>query len=411
MIPGILVAKLLGVATTAGVMATNAWLLAALAVVLYTWCRIAGCDYAASAVTALVGALGAGLLPFASTGYAEVGLATAIATGMLGVAATSGRRAWGPLVTGAAAGAAVLMRDDSALLVLPWLALGCWLSADARRHAVSRFVIGALPSAALWCVYNQARFGAPWRIGRGGVAVYNHPFLKGLYGYLVSPGRGLIFYVPVIAVAAMGIARAWRRDRVVVATGAALLLSRIVFFAPYWGWYGGGGGFGPRYVLPAMPVLAVGIMEVARAPRSIVPPLRIVAPFLVAVSVVVGFAGAAVDPARQSLLAAIQSDSRVRLDTSSREAFLGRLEAPATTAVIDRYMFDWRLFPITDALASLVRGDDLAARALHRPVSRARLLIVFVAVVAGLGLLAAGSRVSGPRRALNDDGEPTGGEP
>ena len=91
-------------------------------------------------------------------------------------------------------------------------------------------------------------------VGYDGILRFNHSFLAGVYGLVLSPGRGLVLYAPVVLVALWGLRRSYRRDRVSTAVAVLLVLSRIVFYAPYWGWYAGG-GFGPRYVLPAVPAL------------------------------------------------------------------------------------------------------------------------------------------------------------
>ena len=407
MIPTMELLKHLGSTQEAGTMATNAWLLGLLTGVTYAWCRIRNLGIFAAGVVALIIALGAGLLPFASTGFAEVALATAIAAGLLGVTATSLGCSWGPILVGAAAGAAVVTRDDSLLLIAPWLIGGALVAASDRIRTLIQLALGGLPFGVVWCWYNYARFGTPLSVGYSGVLKFNHPVVKGLYGLVASPGKGLVFYAPIILVAMVGVPRAWRRSRTVTVVAAGLLLSRLAFFAPYWGWYGGG-GFGPRYVLPATPVLAVGLMEVVLVVRRQPVTWQAAVVVLAGVSVLVGVAGAAVDYQRDNLLVAVSRDPSTRFVTTSRQAFLAELEAPSYDVVVDRHMFDWGEFPITDEISRLAHEKDIASPALEHPIDRARLGSAAGLFVGGLFVLGLGNWISRFRRDDSLDGhDPT----
>jgi hypothetical protein len=115
---------------------------------------------------------------------------------MIGLSAISRKWNWGPLIVGAAVGASIVTRDDSIVLVAPWLLGGALLlSAPGRRIAIlTRMAIGGVPFLMLWAWYNSVRFGVPWKAGYGGVLRFNHSFVAGLYGLLISPGKGLLLY-------------------------------------------------------------------------------------------------------------------------------------------------------------------------------------------------------------------------
>ncbi len=387
MIPGIVVAKLIGASEESGLMATNAWLLGALAAVIYGWCSIRGLRRNAAIAVALLTVLGTGVLWFVSTGFVELALALAIASGMLGLTAMRAGRSWGAVVVGVAAGAAVLARDDSAILVMPWLLGGALLLADRRGAALARLVAGGAPFAVLWVVYNHVRFGTLWTTGYSGIVKFNHSFVKGVFGLVASPGRGLLLYAPLCLVGIAGLWLAWQRDRVVTAVAGGLVLTRIVFYAPFFGWYGGG-GFGPRFVVAATPVLALGLMELFREPRRVAPGLRVAAGVLAVASVAIGVVGAAVDYERTSLQAALQREPALKNAVfTTREDTLHVLQDPETARVVDRHMFSWTDFPITDEASSLAHRDDIASAALGRPADRTRLAVAALLIVAGAALL------------------------
>lgn len=373
MIPGILVAKVLGMSEAAGIMLTNSWLLGLLTGAAFVWCRLRDCSLKVSAVVSLVVGLGAGMLPFASTGFAEVALATATIVGMIGLSATSLRWAWGPLVIGAAAGAAIVVRDDSALLVAPWLIGGGLLLGPSgwRLGVLVRMVLGGFPFLALWTWYNAARYGLPWNFGYGGVLRFNHSFLAGVYGLVLSPGKGLILYVPVVVVTVCGLPAAWRPERVITAVAVLLVLSRIVFFAPYWGWYAGG-GFGPRYVLPAVPALGIGLMEVARRFRQSGLVLQFVTVALVGLSIFIGLVGGAVDYQADSLYTALGSEAAFHKPTTTTHEFLTLYEAKLSQSIVDHHMFAWSEFPITGESSDFFQRRDIVSDALKRPSDNVR---------------------------------------
>lgn len=390
MLPTAALFKVTGGSAVAGTMVTNVWLLGALCAITYGWCRIRYIERGASLAVAIATALGAGLLNYAATGMAEVALADAVALGLLGISAMSAGRAWGPWLVGAAAGASVVIRDDSALLVLPWLIGGALLAPRDRISTGVRLAGGGALFAAIWCWYNDARYGAPWRVGYHGVVKLNHSFFAGLYGLVLSPGRGLLLYAPLTVVAAFYVRKAWRRDRILTGTAIGLVVGRFVFYSPYWGWYGGG-GFGPRYVIAGMPAIAVGLMEAALGFPALRAGWKVLVVAIAGLSAAIGFVGGAVNYNRNSLQAALSRDPVFSLQVPSAQVFLNRLEAPTTQSFVDHEMFQWSLFPITNEARMLVHRQNLSAPGIGRPSDKARdalaiLLVAGGAVAVGLGL-------------------------
>jgi hypothetical protein len=386
MIPGILVAKITGSTSASGIMLTNAWLIAVLSVGAYQFARLRRLSRRWSLTVGTLMGLGGGLLPYTSTGMAEVSLAVAVGYGLVGLEATRQGLRWGPYVLGAAAGTSVLVRDDSIALVFPWLLIGALLLRRADPRFWLRFCLGGAPFAALWAWYNVARYGAPWRTGYSGVFKLDHPFFAGLYGLTISPGRGLLFYAPLVVVAGSAAHRAWRSDPVLTATAGALLLSRIVFYAPYWGWYGGG-NFGPRYVLPGTAALVVGLVELPEMLKKMHRPARsAVAAFCLA-AIAVGFVGGLVRYGDSSLDVTVSSQPNLQLPPSSAQVFLDHIEAVSAQNTIDHLMFDWRLFPLTNEVTMVANRTQLASAALTRPADRARLLASMLLMLMGSAVL------------------------
>ena len=375
-------AKALGADPTSAAMDANAVLFALTAAGIYLLCRLLRATRAQAVVTAGVVALATPLLAYVATGFSEVGVAAGVTLGLLGLAALGSDRGWGGVCVGAGIGVAVLFRTDSLVLVAPFLAVGAWLFRP-RRRTLTGVLAGGLPFAAVWAVYNTVRFGAPWRLGYAGQLRFNHPFLSGLYGLVLSPGKGVIWYAPVVAVAVLGARASWRRFPVIVAAAGAILVSRVVFFAPYWAWHGSG-SWGPRMLVPAMPVLALGVLGVVSGPAVKRWALGGLVAGIVAVSALVQVVGASVDPVQASLYLALgQHPSELfgygkeftRLETSRR-----------TEKLVDSFMFDWRYFPVTNELGQMVNGRHLVSKTFRPRLRRARLTVLVALALAGVGV-------------------------
>jgi hypothetical protein len=159
-----------------------------------------------------------------------------------------------PLVAGVAAGIATICFYVCAPAAL--------LIAILRRSR--RFMLGAAPFALLLAGYQWLCFGSPFRTSveastpfteKGLLfGVLRFPRLDALYGITLSPYRGLFFASPVLLFAIAGMIKL-RRDREVQAVIGCTLIFFIAIAS--FNWWNGGWAFGPRYVLPIVPMLAI----------------------------------------------------------------------------------------------------------------------------------------------------------
>ncbi|MBE7560945.1 hypothetical protein HS125_19140 [bacterium] len=119
--------------------------------------------------------------------------------------------------------------------------------------AVPLLAIGAMLALNYW------RFGAPLSTGyesQHGGFEFSTPLLYGLYGLLLSPGRSLLVYSPILILAPWGWVLLWRRDRRLALGLCAMILLHLFAMAKWVNW-GGGWDWGPRHVFQITPLLTL----------------------------------------------------------------------------------------------------------------------------------------------------------
>ncbi|MCC6629365.1 MAG: phospholipid carrier-dependent glycosyltransferase [Chloroflexi bacterium] len=136
----------------------------------------------------------------------------------------------------------------------------------ARRLVIASVALG-LPLAAwllllLW--HNQARFGSPLDMGYSDEG-FTTPLYVGLYGLLVSSGKSVFLYSPIVVLAVPGLVFLWRQRPAEAVLVGSLSLVTLLYYSVWWAWYGGW-SWGPRFLVPLLPflVLAAGAALAAR---------------------------------------------------------------------------------------------------------------------------------------------------
>ncbi len=172
-------------------------------------------------------------------------------------------------------GYAVLTRLDS-LMFGPGLALylvwNLWNRHGKNWRAfIAPLVRWGLPVAgclALILLLNTIRFGSPLASGYSdqpeGVK-FSTPLLVSLQGFLFSPGRSLFVFSPPLLLAPVGFFFLWKRDRILAASIATMILVFFLFQCKWQNW-SGGWDWGPRHIFQLFALLCIPLAGVFEAP-------------------------------------------------------------------------------------------------------------------------------------------------
>lgn len=288
----------------------------------------------AGLATALLAGLATPLWPYSKFGFnaplSALFLTAAVFSAWQSTRDSGPSAAW----SGVWVGFALLTRHELMLAVVPLVAF-FWLSArpgSAWLRQVAKLGTGLLPALIGWLSYNTWRFGHPLDAGymRDAVPGFGSSLLEGLYGLLLSPSASLFVYCPVALAGMVGMADLWKRDRPLAVLLGGNLGALLLFYAQLGNWMGGR-SYGPRYLVPVLPLLCVGLAPLV-ARRVGLRWLAVIA----AVSLIVQLPGVLVDYAKVSV-----THARVMGAPSRAE----RLTDWQTSALVLNARASIRLFP------------------------------------------------------------------
>jgi len=257
---------------------------------------------------------------------------------VLGIIRWGQGRTLAPLLVGLAAGAALQFRTDS--LVTIWvglLAIPLFVGWNELRRVHSIVMLG-LPlviSLVALGAYNHLRYAKFFVANYGGVT-FTTPIGTGLHGFFFSSGKSLFIFNPLAALGVVGLFVLIKRNGPLAVLFVLLIVTRLVFFARWSAW-DGGWSWGPRFLLPIVPLLMVSGVEVLRATTTTSlagVATRVVAGLLAGASVVVNYL---------SIRVPYQQWTQV-LSTPERALFhIGPL---SSGAVFNAYTYDPNLSPM-----------------------------------------------------------------
>jgi hypothetical protein len=166
----------------------------------------------------------------------------------------------------------------------------------------------------------------------------------------------LFIYVPLLPLALVGLLLAMRRLPVLASTALVLLALRILVYSVWFGW-SAYWAWGPRYLVPAIPALAVGLIEVCRRWSGLHFGVKAAIACVLTVSGLVQVVGASVGYEHAVMFSALL---RAHPPVPG-PGFVIDESLSSTQAVFDRILFDWSLWPIPDEARDLTQGRYLSS--------------------------------------------------
>lgn len=121
------------------------------------------------------------------------------------------------------------------------------------------YVVGLIPAFVAAGLWNNARFGSPFKTGIP--STFGEPILQGLTGLLMSPGKGIIWYMPILFALPFVALPFYRQNRILALFFAAIVAITVLLYSTVIYWHGDP-AWGPRYIYSATPflVLPLGIL-------------------------------------------------------------------------------------------------------------------------------------------------------
>ena len=244
---------------------------AATALCLYTVCLRLGFGTSTALTVGLAYGLATPALPYSKYFFSDPLTGLALMAALL--AALSYRRHASVLSSGACGaclGFAALTRSTSLALV-PLFALGLWRwrsrpgSGEGGRFGLqgagshlASFAASVAAFLALMGSFNYLRYGDPLVTGYLPQESFSGDWVQGTAGLLVSPGRGLFLYAPILLLAIPGWLALRRRDPAVAWLGLGVFAAHGLIYGKWFMWHGGY-CWGPRFLLPAVPFLMLAL--------------------------------------------------------------------------------------------------------------------------------------------------------
>jgi hypothetical protein len=235
-----------------------------------------------------------------------LGLTASLTALLFGLARRSPRALAG---AGALYGLALMTRL-SAVFALPGILVLLATSGGTRRRRLldaSWLAAGLAPAVGFVLWYNRHRFGSVLASGYETKPLYwlGTPIHEGVAAFLVSPAAGLVWYVPLV----LGLPLVVRWSRTSLSGGSlglgVIALGYLLGYSQFAGLGMGVWNWGPQYLLPLMPLVALGWAD-ALASRATLPrATRAVLAGLAGVSIAVQVLSASVSPARTGVLAMV----------------------------------------------------------------------------------------------------------
>jgi uncharacterized membrane protein YvlD (DUF360 family) len=137
---------------------------------------------------------------------------------------------------------------------------------SVRRYRLAAALAGAFVlCGGIVLITMRIRFGGPSSGYDDERFTFN--MIDGLYGLLLSPGRSVFLFAPLVLLSVLVAYRVYKKgERDVAVLCMSALLGQIVLIGAWWAWFGGQ-CWGPRLILPVLPLATACVPAWFTLPR------------------------------------------------------------------------------------------------------------------------------------------------
>jgi hypothetical protein len=175
--------------------------------------------------------------PYSKVEYAE-SIVTTLIIAMFLLADTF------PWLAGLVGGFAIAVRTDALVLVALTAIIG------SSKQSWLPIALATVPGVLLTAITNYARTGS--LLSSGYEVDFSGQLLVGLYGFLLSAGKSVFLFSPLMFLFPAAIRDSWNdpaRKRLAI-WASLLLITQLLIYAKWWDW-SGDDAWGPRFLMPA----------------------------------------------------------------------------------------------------------------------------------------------------------------
>jgi len=267
-----------GIGAVDAVLLLNELLVALTAAILFLLIRRMGYPPWVALALGVVATLATPLWVYGKLFFAEPTITlTFVITLYAAYAAATTRRVGWVVATGIAYGLAVAAKYIDLALLAPVPFYLAWTFATSVRQGKERgllsaralsaaattllwFSLGAVPVGGVLIGYDLARYGIPFDSGYGAWETFSTPTLVGVAGLLFSPGKSIFVYTPLFLVALWWGPAFVRRFPAWSGMIGSIIILNLVLYGSWYVWWGAW-GWGSRFTVPIMPLVALFLAE------------------------------------------------------------------------------------------------------------------------------------------------------
>jgi hypothetical protein len=147
--------------------------------------------------------------------------------------------------------AEVLFTPVFGLLLLYYLKI-TFYNLRFTLYALAAFLAPVLLIGLSLLAFNISRYGDPFNTGYLPNETFSGILGQGILGQLISPGRGLLLFSPVLILSFVGLVPALRQFRAEALLAFSVILGHLLLYGKWFMWHGGF-AWGPRFLIPTLP--------------------------------------------------------------------------------------------------------------------------------------------------------------